>query len=87
MITSNKTEHGLFKCSKFGSLINFQCQYALYQSLNRHWSVFFCIRVHFTFILQEEKRARGVAGVGDYSRETIILNIFVQGVRFFEEGN
>ena len=28
-----KTEHGLFKCSKFGSLINFQCQYLRYQNL------------------------------------------------------
>ena len=32
IITSNKTEHGLFKCSKFGSLINFR-------SLDRLWSV------------------------------------------------
>ena len=32
IITSNKTEHGLFKRSKFGSLINFR-------SLDRLWSV------------------------------------------------
>ena len=40
---------------------------------------FFCIRVHFSFILQEEKMARGVPGVGDYSREAIILNISAKG--------
>ena len=27
-----KTEHGLFKCSKSGSLMNFQCQYPRCQS-------------------------------------------------------
>ena len=30
-----ETEHGLFKSSKFGSLINFHCQYPR----RRHWSV------------------------------------------------
>ena len=34
-----QTEHGISKCSKFGSLINFQCQCHLRQSLNRHRSV------------------------------------------------
>ena len=34
-----QTEHGISKCSKFGSLINFQCQCHLRQSLNCHWSV------------------------------------------------
>ena len=38
MITSCKL-NGLFKCSKFDSLINFQCQYPRCQSLNRHWSI------------------------------------------------
>ena len=33
------TEHGLFKCSKFVSLINFQCQYPWHQNLNCHRSV------------------------------------------------
>ena len=36
----NKTRkvitYGLFKTSKFGSLINFQCQYPQHQSLNCH---------------------------------------------------
>ena len=38
MITSYKL-NGLFKCCKFDSLINFQCQYPSCQSLNRHWSI------------------------------------------------
>ena len=38
MIT-NWTEHGLFWCSRFGSLITFQCQYPQRQSLNDHWWV------------------------------------------------
>ena len=33
------TEHWLYKCSKCGSLVNFQCQYPRRQSLNHHWSV------------------------------------------------
>ena len=38
IITSYKLNR-LFKCSKFDSLINFQCQYPRCQSLNRHWSI------------------------------------------------
>ena len=30
-----KTEHRLSKCSKFSSLISFQCQYPRWKSLNR----------------------------------------------------
>ena len=29
------TEHGLFKCSKFGFLINFQCQYP--SEIHKHY--------------------------------------------------
>ena len=32
-------QHGLSMCSKFGPLINFQCQYSWHQSMNHHWSV------------------------------------------------
>ena len=38
MITSYKL-NGLFRCYKFDSLSNFQCQYPRCQSFNRHWSI------------------------------------------------
>ena len=38
IITSYKL-NGLFNCSKFDSLINFQCQYPRCQSLNHHRSI------------------------------------------------
>ena len=38
--------------------------------------------------LKKEKMARGRGwGGGNYSREAIILNIFVKGGRLFEEGD
>ena len=38
MITSYKL-NGLFRCSKFDSLSNFQCQYPRCQSFNHHLSI------------------------------------------------
>ena len=43
------TEHGLFKCSRFVSLINFQFQYPQCQSLSCHWSVFNYLFIYFYY--------------------------------------
>ena len=62
IITSNKTEHGLFKRSKFSSLINFHC-------VNRHWSVL------LDQVALQPRTSTWQKGWGDYLREAIILNI------------
>ena len=80
------TEHGLIKCPKFGSLINFQ-------SLNRHWSVLLDL---IPLQLDREGRKEREDGDkdggegGDYSMEAIILNISMKrrgGGRLFEGGD
>ena len=76
IITSNKTEHGLFKRSKFGSLINFR-------SLDRLWSVLLDqipLQLDRKVITERENGEKDVGGGGvDYSREAIILNISIRG--------
>ena len=74
IITSNKTEQGLFKRSKFGSLINFR-------SLDRLWSVLLDqipLQLDRKVIKERENGEKDVGGV-DYSREVIILNISIRG--------
>ena len=70
------TDHGLFKCSKFSSLINFH-------SLNRHLSV---LLDHIALQLDREK----IKGREDGEKsgwEAIILNISVKEGRLFEGGD
>ena len=74
IITSNKTEHGLFKRSKFGSLINFR-------SLDSLWSVLLDqipLQLDRKVIKERENGEKDVGRV-DYSREVIILNISIRG--------
>ena len=88
IITSNKTEHGLFKRSKFGSLINFR-------SLDRLWSVLLdLIPLQLDRkVIKEREGCRGGGGgekdVGgvDYSREAIILNISIRVGQLFVGGD
>ena len=48
---------------KFGSLINFQCQYPRRQSLNRHWWVFSvaCVQAPHLGDIVKSRRAKGNA--------------------------
>ena len=82
------TEHWLYKCSKCGSFLNFQCQYPRRQSLNHHWSVLLhqtplhlCllsnISCQFSTWQRGDKRKRKWwEGLG-----AIMLNISVKGGR------
>ena len=72
------TTYELFKCSKFGSLINFQCQYFRRQL---ELSLISFAGSDSTLTWQggdkrKRRRQEGRRG-GDYSREAITLNIFV----------
>ena len=68
-----------------GSLINVQ-------SLNRHWSVLLDqiqLQLDREGIKEREDGERGGGGgrLFEYSREAIILNISIKGVRLFEGGH
>lgn len=98
MITPNKLNMGLSKCSKFGSFRKFECQYPRRQSLNRHWSCFAGSESNST--LQggyKKKRRWGRGGLffeagdyfqyfrlkgGDYSRDRRLI----EGRLLFEYG-
>ena len=69
-----KTEHnGLFKCSKFGSLINFQ-------SLDRHWSV---LLADSSFTWQGgNKRKGGVRGAIMQGRKFIEGWLLLEEIRY-----
>ena len=72
-----------FKCSKFGSLINFQCQYPLSPASEIESSLISFAESDSTSAWHggdKRKRrwpAEGWGGEGDYSRESIILNISI----------
>ena len=69
-----ETEHGLFKCSKFGSLINFQCHY---KQLNEKSLTI------FNFRGRGQKKEEMLRGLG----EAIILNISIKGRQLFKGGD
>ena len=72
-----------YKCSKFGSLINFQCQYPLSPASEIESSLISFAESDSTSAWHggdKRKRrwpAEGWGGEGDYSRESIILNISI----------
>ena len=88
-IKKKKWSHyfGLFKCSKFGLLNNFQCQYPRLQSLNCHSDHFCQIRLNFNLAGREEGKGAIISWGqlfkifwttrDDYLREVPSLNINV----------
>ena len=78
IITSNK--------QRFVSLVNFDCQYAHRQSLNRHWLVSFAasdsastLFVNFWLGREGIKDVERGCGRCDFSREAIIFIISIKG--------
>ena len=72
--------YGLFKSSKFGSLIIFQCHYPWHQSLIFHWSVLL-VRSDSTLTWQggdkrNRRRQEGGGGGGDYFKYAVNVIIY-----------
>ena len=87
--------YGLFKSSKFGSLIIFQCHYPWHQSLIFHWSVLL-VRSDSTLTWQggdkrNRRRQEGWEGGGDYFKyiflkgAIILVRRIIEGRLLFEK--